>query len=109
MKTSLYDIVHFSINQSICARLFIPFHVFVNSLHQNNDNKYTFLLFLFQTLLLEALISNRCDYIKVLLDHGVTITSKDLRTLYEQVNTFVQYMLSSDLLKFSRVLEKSTV
>ncbi|XP_056002348.1 uncharacterized protein LOC125661864 isoform X2 [Ostrea edulis] len=35
-------------------------------------------------LLLEALKANRCDYVRVLLDHGVKLKHKDLPELYDE-------------------------
>lgn len=41
--------------------------------------------FIHQVLLFEAFKSNRCDYVRVLLDHGVTFEFRNLLELYEQV------------------------
>lgn len=43
-------------------------------------------IFLLQTLLLEALKGNRCDYVRVLLDQDVDIEKLNFAELYEQVS-----------------------
>ncbi|XP_078341129.1 transient receptor potential cation channel subfamily M member 2-like isoform X1 [Crassostrea virginica] len=76
---SANNTIHWHPNFTSPACLPLDFFYVYQVLQENDEIKE-----FGHTLLLEALISNRCDYIKVLLDHGVTITSKDLRTLYEQ-------------------------
>lgn len=46
---------------------------------------WTRCIFLLQTLLLEALKGNRCDYVRVLLDQDVDIEKLNFAELYEQV------------------------
>lgn len=53
-------------------------------------------IFLLQTLLLEALKGNRCDYVRVLLDQDVDIQKLNFAELYEQVGwmDFLQILMT---------------